>query len=60
MRHYWLCERWSEVLTLLYEEGYGVILKVPWPELAARENYNELLEAQAVPIAAVAEFHAYH
>ena len=45
MRHYWLSERWSEVLTLLSEEGYGVMIKVPWPELAARENYNELLVA---------------
>jgi hypothetical protein len=42
MRHYWLCERCSQVFTLLYEEGYGVMLMVLWPELAARETRNEL------------------
>jgi hypothetical protein len=42
VRHYWLCEGCSQVFTLLYEEGYGVMLKVPWPELAAGETHNEL------------------
>jgi hypothetical protein len=42
VRHYWLCERCSQVFTLHYEEGYGVMLKVLWPELAARETHNEL------------------
>jgi hypothetical protein len=26
VRHYWLCERCSHVFTLVYEEGYGVVL----------------------------------
>ena len=45
VRHYWLCERCSQVFTLRYEEGYGVMLKVLWPELPARETHNELSEA---------------
>ena len=27
VRHYWLCERCSQVFTLMYEEGYGVVLR---------------------------------
>jgi len=27
VRHYWLCERCSHVFTLVYEEGYGVVLR---------------------------------
>ena len=35
VRHYWLCERCSHVLTLVYEEECGVVLKELSPELAA-------------------------
>lgn len=42
VRHYWLCERCSEVFTLVYEEGYGVVLTVLWPELPATEAHREL------------------
>jgi hypothetical protein len=41
VRHYWLCERCSSVFTLMYEEGYGVVLKVLWSELPGRETHNE-------------------
>jgi len=44
VRHYWLCERCSHVLTLVYEQAYGVLLKVPWPELPA-EAHQELSAA---------------
>ena len=27
MRHYWLCESCAHVFTLVYEEGYGVVLR---------------------------------
>jgi hypothetical protein len=37
VRHYWLCERCSHVFTLAYEEGYGVMVKVIWPELPVSE-----------------------
>ena len=37
VRHYWLCERCSHVFTLVYEEEYGVMLKVLWPELPVSE-----------------------
>ena len=45
VRHYWLCERCSHVFTLVYEEGYGVMLKLIWPELAAGETQKEFLAA---------------
>jgi hypothetical protein len=45
VRHYWLCECCSHVFTLVYEEGYGVILKLIWPELAAGETHRELSAA---------------
>jgi hypothetical protein len=37
VRHYWLCEGCSHVFTLVYEEGYGVMLKLMWPELPVSE-----------------------
>jgi hypothetical protein len=37
VRHYWLCEHCSHAFTLGYEEGYGVILKLMWPELTVPE-----------------------
>jgi hypothetical protein len=42
VRHYWLCERCLHVFTLVYEEGYGVMLKVLWPELPVAEAHKEL------------------
>jgi len=40
VRHYWLCERCSHVFTLIYEEEYGVIVRLIWPELAGEENHK--------------------
>ena len=45
VRHYWLCERCSHVFTLVYDEEYGVTLKLIWPELAAGETHKELSAA---------------
>lgn len=33
VRHYWLCERCSQMFTLVYDDQCGVVLKVLWPEL---------------------------
>lgn len=41
VRHYWLCERCSHVFTLVYEEEYGVMLKVLWPEFPVAETHKE-------------------
>lgn len=35
VKHYWLCERCSQVFTLVYDDQYGVVLKALWPELPA-------------------------
>jgi len=45
VRHYWLCERCSQVFTLVYDEEHGVTLKLLGPELAARETDKEMSEA---------------
>jgi len=45
VRHYWLCERCSHAFTLVYDEGYGVTLKLLWSELPAGETHNELSAA---------------
>ncbi len=45
VRHYWLCERCSHVFTLVYEEEYGVVLKVLWSELPTGETHKELSAA---------------
>jgi len=45
-RHYWLCERCALAFTLVYEEEYGVVLKLLWPELPATEDHKELSAAQ--------------
>ncbi len=42
VRHYWLCERCSHAFTLVYEEGYGVVLKLLWPELPVAKAHKEL------------------
>ena len=41
VRHYWLCERCSQVFTLVFEEGFGVSLNLLWPELPMEENRKE-------------------
>lgn len=41
VRHYWLCERCSNVFTLVHDNEYGVVLKALWPELPAAEAYKE-------------------
>jgi len=38
VKHYWLCERCSRLFTLIYEEEFGVVLKVLWPEIEAGET----------------------
>lgn len=38
VRHYWLCERCSQMFTLVYDEQCGVVLKVIWPDLRAETN----------------------
>jgi hypothetical protein len=45
VRHYWLCERCSHAFTLAYEEGYGVTIKLTWPELAAEETHEKVSAA---------------
>jgi hypothetical protein len=45
LRHYWLCELCSHVFTLVYQEEYGVVLKVLWPELPVVETHKELSAA---------------
>jgi len=42
VRHYWLCERCSQMFTLVYDEQCGVVLKVLWPEFATGECHKEL------------------
>lgn len=37
VKHYWLCERCSQVFTLVYDAQYGVVLKVLWPALPMTE-----------------------
>ena len=41
VRHYWLCERCSNVFTLVHDKEYGVVLKALWPELTTAETYKE-------------------
>jgi hypothetical protein len=45
VRHYLLCERCSHVFTLVYEEAYGVTLKVLWRQLPVAEGHKELSAA---------------
>ena len=40
--HYWLCERCSHVFTLVYDDAYGVVLKLLWPEIPGGETQKEL------------------
>jgi hypothetical protein len=45
VRHYWLCERCTHVYTLVYEEEYGVMLNLLWPELVPGEAHKEFSAA---------------
>lgn len=45
VRHYWLCEHCAVVFTLVYEDEYGVVLKVLWPELGSSETQHKLSAA---------------
>jgi len=37
VKHYWLCERCSRLFTLVYEEEFGVAVKILWAEIEAGE-----------------------
>ena len=40
--HFWLCERCSNVQTLKYEPGRGVVITPLWPVLPAAKNNMHL------------------
>jgi hypothetical protein len=40
--HFWLCERCTNVYTLQYQPGRGVVILPLWPELPAAENNMHL------------------
>jgi hypothetical protein len=40
--HFWLCERCSNIYTLHYEPGRGVVILPLWPELPAAKNNMHL------------------
>ena len=41
VRHFWLCERCSNIFALVHDNEYGVVLKALWPELPVAEAYKE-------------------
>ena len=43
IKHYWLCERCSNVFTLVYDDQCGVVLKVLWPELPVTAEPHKAL-----------------
>lgn len=45
LRHFWLCERCSHILTLVYDDQHGVVLKLLWPELPASDPPKQLAPA---------------
>lgn len=45
VKHFWLCEPCSHVLTLVYDEQHGVVLKALWPELPTSNPPKELTPA---------------
>lgn len=45
VRHYWLCERCSQMFTLIYDTQCGVVLKALWPELPAVDSSKKLSAA---------------
>ena len=42
VEHFWLCERCSDIYTLGYEPGRGVLLRLLWPELPGAEHNLQL------------------
>ena len=42
VEHFWLCERCSQIYTLAYEPGRGVLIRPLWPELPAVEDKMHL------------------
>jgi len=40
--HFWLCEHCSNIYTLQYSPGRGVLILPLWPELPAAENKMHL------------------
>ena len=46
VRHYWLCERCSQMFTLVYDEPCGVVLRAVWPELPLEKTKKEHSAAQ--------------
>jgi hypothetical protein len=49
VQHFWLCESCSDVFTLVYEEGSGVVLKLLHLELPLAEVRKELPAASQSP-----------
>ncbi|HKW63736.1 MAG TPA: hypothetical protein VJN89_14390 [Candidatus Acidoferrum sp.] len=45
VRHYWLCERCSQMFTLVHDEQCGVVLKALWPELPRAEESSNVKPA---------------
>lgn len=43
VEHFWLCERCSQIFTLEYKQGEGVLIRLLWPELPAAEEGMHLL-----------------
>lgn len=43
LEHFWLCERCSQIFTLEYKQGEGVLIRLLWPELPAAEEGMHLL-----------------
>jgi hypothetical protein len=43
MEHFWLCERCSQIFTLEYKQGEGVLIRLLWPALPAAEEGMHLL-----------------
>jgi len=42
IEHFWLCERCSNIYTLHYEPGRGVVILPLWPQLPAAKNNMHL------------------
>jgi hypothetical protein len=43
LEHFWLCEKCSQVFTLEYKQGQGVLIRLLWPQLPAAEEGMHLL-----------------
>jgi hypothetical protein len=42
VEHFWLCERCSNIYTLGYESGRGVMLRLQWSEVTEGESILQL------------------